>query len=99
MTAHQATTPRQITSAGLQRDAGVIGAERRPRAVKRVLATRPQPFLAEDYATLGDAFFEDATEAGRLGATRAAETYLRRARACWWIARQLRPERTDHAQP
>lgn len=98
MTAHQATSRHHATPAGEQRDAGVISAERRPRAVDRILATRLQPLVAEDYDTLGDAFFTDAAEASQVGATRAAETYLRRARACWWTARQLRHERTDHAE-
>ena len=99
MTAQQATSQHQATPAGEQGDAGVIGPEHRPTAAQRILATRLRPLVAEDYDALGHAFCDDAAEAAQLGADRAADTYLRRARACWWIARQLRHERTDHAEP
>ncbi len=56
---------------------------------ERVLAARSRPLVTEDYDTLGDAYMTDADEAARLGATTAADALLRRARACWWIARQL----------
>ncbi|MBW3557110.1 MAG: hypothetical protein KY454_09290 [Actinobacteria bacterium] len=99
MTAQQAPSQHQATPAGEQRPGVVIGAERHPTAAQRILATRLRPLVAEDYDALGHAFCDDAAEAARLGADRAADTYLRRARACWWTARQLRHERTDHAEP
>lgn len=67
----------------------MIGAERRCLRHTAVLASRSRPLVAEDYNAVGDAFFADATDAARLGATTAAESFVRRARACWWIARQL----------
>jgi hypothetical protein len=54
-----------------------------------VLRSYPDVFRAEDYWTLGDAFFEDAKEAAAAGAETAAEGFLGRARACWWAAGQL----------
>jgi hypothetical protein len=54
-----------------------------------VLRSRRDVFVAEDYWTLGDAFFEDAKEAATAGADTAADGFLRRARACWWAAGRL----------
>ena len=95
MIGEEATAPHHSNPPGLPDDPGVSTAGRRLSAAERVLASRLRPLVAQDYDTAGDAFFGDADEAARLGATTAADALLRRARACWWIARQLQPERTN----
>lgn len=95
MIGEEATTPLQPNPPALPDDPGVSTAGRRLSAAERILASRSRPLVAEDYDTLGDAYMTDADEAARLGATTAADALLRRARACWWIARQLQPERTN----
>ncbi len=54
--------------------------------------------VAEDYDTAGDGYFADATEAAQLGAERVAETFLRRARACWHVAQALRAARPANTE-
>ena len=85
-----ATAPHQSNPPGLDADPGVSTAGRRLSHGERVLVSRSRPLVAQDYDTAGDAFFGDASEAARAGAARAAHAYLRRARACWWVADRLR---------
>lgn len=100
MSAQEATTRPTFLSAGPDGDPGVIGAQRHRGHGERTLASRSRPLVAEDYDTAGDGYFADATEAAQLGAERVADTFLRRARACWHVAQALRasrpgqPERT-----